>query len=254
MNDKCYHYFEEINQGILKFIGKHQRILDVGCGFGALGEKVKKENYVVGLDISQYAINIAKKRIDEAYLVDVTQLKTLPLSKRKQFDLIIFADILEHVNNPLQLLKSYKAYLKPTGHIIVSVPNIASWPVRLGLLIGRFEYKQSGVLDKTHIRFFTKKSAKKIIEDAGYEIGKMDVTPYFTRVLLPQIKWLFKRCIDKKADPRTIVRSRSFQVYLKWIYPLESLCAKINANLFAFQFIFFAKKTSYKNVNGKVNT
>jgi 2-polyprenyl-3-methyl-5-hydroxy-6-metoxy-1,4-benzoquinol methylase len=242
MNDESYPYLEEVNQGILKFIDKDQIILDVGCGFGALGEELKKENYVVGLDISQYAINIAKKRIDEAYLADVTQLKTLPLSRKRQFDLIIFADILEHVYNPQQLLKDYKHYLKPRGHIIVSVPNVASWPVRIGLFFGRFEYKESGVLDKTHIRFFTKKGAKKVIEDAGYEIQEMGITPYFARIFLPLIKKLFNRFTGRKAAPQAIVKSKSYQMYLKWIYPLESMCARIISSFFAFQFIFFCRK------------
>jgi 2-polyprenyl-3-methyl-5-hydroxy-6-metoxy-1,4-benzoquinol methylase len=245
MNDEGYSYFEEVNQGIIKFTGENQRILDVGCGFGALGEELKKRgNYAVGLDVSQYAINIAKKRIDEAYLTDVTQVETVPLSQEEQFDLIIFADILEHVYNPLQLLKDYRPYLKSTGHIIVSVPNIASWPVRLGLLFGRFEYKESGILDKTHIRFFTKKSAKKLIDDAGYDIRKMSITPYFARIFLPLVKRLTNRSTDRKADPQAIVKSRSYQLYLKWVYPLESVCARINGNLLAFQFIFFARKLS----------
>ena len=90
MNDGDYAYLEEINQGIIKFTGENQRILDVGCGFGALGEALKKKgNYIVGLDVSQYAINIAKKRIDEAYLADATKTETLPLSLDEQFDLII---------------------------------------------------------------------------------------------------------------------------------------------------------------------
>ena len=93
------------------------------------------------------------------------------------FDFILFMDVLEHLDDPWNVLKKMKIYLKDGGFVVISVPNIANWAVRWNLLWGNFEYGTRGILDKTHLRFFNEKSAKKLLEDAGFEIVKYDIIP-----------------------------------------------------------------------------
>ncbi|MFA5075462.1 MAG: class I SAM-dependent methyltransferase [Candidatus Babeliales bacterium] len=241
-----YVYFEEPNPGILKLfnlIGSNKKILDVGCGFGALGQEFKKQNnYVVGIDINQYAIDIAKTRLDQAYVCDITDKNSLNFLQENSFDFIIFADILEHLYDPVKILKIFNNYLKNDGHIIVSLPNIAAWQIRLKLLFGKFDYQETGILDKTHIKFFTKKTAKNLIENSGYKVKKIFATPYFIRALLPFVRKFFIKSTQKNNNPRAIIDSKVYKFYLKYFYPAESFLAKINTKFFAFQFIFYASK------------
>jgi 2-polyprenyl-3-methyl-5-hydroxy-6-metoxy-1,4-benzoquinol methylase len=236
-----YQYFEEGNPGILRFSIAGQRVLDVGCGYGALGEELKRRgNYVVGLDIEQRAVNRAKQRLDEAYVCDVTASVNLPIENGEPFDLIVFADILEHLYDPLAALRRFRPYLAPNGHIIVSLPNVASWPVRLGLLFGRFEYTESGILDKGHVRFFTRKTAKKLVEGAGFQIERITITPNLVRAFLRIVRRWYLGDEKTPSDPQAIVRSRPYRFYIRWVYPLETMLARLWTGFFAFQFIIEA--------------
>lgn len=117
----------------------------MGCGFGALGEELQKRNNIVyGIDISKYAVSVAKDRINGAFVSNATELENLPEEiVNEKFDLIIFADILEHIYDPADLLSKYIQFLKPSGTIIASIPNIATWNVRFSLLFGSFTYKDT---------------------------------------------------------------------------------------------------------------
>ena len=92
------------------------------------------------------------------------------------FDYIIFADVLEHVKDPLIVLKRFKKYLNDEGYILISLPNITNWRMRLKILFGNFEYEDKGILDNGHIRFFNEESAKKLISDSGLQIVKFELT------------------------------------------------------------------------------
>lgn len=250
-NNEKYQYFEEVNQGIVKYVGTNLKILDVGCGFGALGEELQKRNNVVyGIDLSKYAISVAKSRMEMAFVTDATDIENLPSEiKNEKFDLIIFADILEHIYNPLELLQKYSCFLKPNGQIITSIPNVATWNVRFSLLFGSFTYKDTGTLDRTHIRFFTRRTAQNLIQNAGYKIIRLDITPNFFRPFVPWIKQKFIKPGNTPVNPRAIIESKQYQAYLKWIFPIEYTLAKIWKNMFSFQFIIIAKPNDQKENN-----
>src|SRR3989344_4058135 len=155
-----------VNKAVFKYIKSNQTILSVGCGAAILEEEAKnKGNYVVGLDISQENLNEAKKRIDETYKIDMNSANKLPL-KKESFDVIVFADVLEHLLQPGRALEIVKPYLKKTGYVIVSVPNVANWSVRIPLLFGSFNYTESGIKNKDHLWFFTKKTAVKMLRES----------------------------------------------------------------------------------------
>lgn len=242
---QTYQYFEEVNQGLIKKIGSNLRILDVGCGYGILGEAMAKGNNVVfGVDISESAIEKAKTRLHFAAVCDITKKETYPLEiKERKFDLIVLADILEHVYDPRSILYSVKDFLKTDGKLILSVPNVANWSNRLQLLFGFWNYTVSGVLDRTHIRFFTRKSIKLLLKSAGYEILEISATPYLTRAFaVPFRNLIFPDSRDKSpSKPEALMESGYYKFYLKYIYPIESFITRCYKNLLAFQFIIIAK-------------
>lgn len=156
---------------ISHLISRNAKVLDVGCGTGELGNRLRTEKncFVVGIEVNEERARLAKARLNAIVVVDVEELREIPYSA-KYFDVIVFADILEHLRFPERVLSLLKKYLKDDGCILVSMPNIANWIVRAKLLFGKFDYEKAGILDRTHLRFFTLKSAKCLLEESGFEI------------------------------------------------------------------------------------
>jgi len=248
-----YQYFEEVNPGLIRKVGSNLKILDVGCGYGCLGEAmIQKGNVVFGVDISSVAIEKAKTHLHFATVADLTKPETIPAEiKQEKFDLIVLADILEHVYDPMSILLNIKPFLKEDGKLLLSVPNIANWLTRLQLLLGRWEYTVSGVLDRTHIRFFTLKTIKRLLKAAGYKVINVSATPYFSRALAVPIRnWLFPDSKDRTpSDSTALMKSPYYKFYLKYVYPIESLIVQCWKRMFAFQFIIAAKSLMKKSGN-----
>jgi 2-polyprenyl-3-methyl-5-hydroxy-6-metoxy-1,4-benzoquinol methylase len=245
-----YHYLEEINYGILKQIPinhskKTRCVLDIGCGLGVLSEAIRKKGYVVwGIEINQEAANRALLRIDHVINEDVLQFEKIEsIIGNKRFEYIIFSNILEHLYDPCLTIKNYLKFLKPNGWVLISVPNVAVWFNRLRLLFGNFDYTDTGTMDKTHIRFFTFKTAKMMVEKSGCSIVKVDFTPCIVRALLPFIKKTFFGIYDKKTmDPRIIIDSRLYKLYLRYVYPVEYALSFFFKKMFAYAIIVVGKK------------
>lgn len=210
-------YFHSTSNVIFQLIENGKKVLDVGCGTGRLAEKlrIKKKCFVVGVETDQMKVEIAQGRCDRIIIADVETLKEVPFSAR-YFDIIIFADILEHLKKPDVILEKFKEYLKDDGYIVVSIPNVANWTTRLRLLLGKWNYKGLGLLDKTHLRFFTFQTAKKMLKNSGYTITHTICTSGFT--------------------------------WIDWRMPLRNP-ANIWKNLLAYQFVFKAVKR--KEMEGK---
>jgi len=151
-----------------------KRILDVGCAAGELGHALKLAGAleVVGIERSAEAARLAKTRLDQVLVSDVESFD-LPLEEAS-FDRIIFADILEHTIDPWSVLASYGRYLKSDGLVIASIPNIRFYAVIARLIFNRWGYSESGILDSTHLRFFTLPTIKEMFERAGYQIERVD--------------------------------------------------------------------------------
>jgi len=164
-----------VHQKIINLIGQDKKVLDVGCSEGTLSKKMFQNNCeVVGIELDTEAAQNAKNYCRELIIDDVESVNLKEVYEN-YFDIIVFADVLEHLKEPLDILNKFKKYLKDDGCIIISIPNISNWKIRLQLLFGRFEYQEYGILDNGHIRFFNEKSAKKIVDDAGFEIFKFDI-------------------------------------------------------------------------------
>jgi O-antigen biosynthesis protein len=148
----------------------------VGCSEGLLSKRMYQNNCtVVGIELETEAALKAKNFCKEVIIGDVESVN-LNREYLNYFDVIVFADILEHLEDPLEVLKTFKNYLNDEGHIIISVPNIANWKIRFQLLFGNFEYSEYGILDNSHLRFFNEKSVRKLINDAGFEISVFDLS------------------------------------------------------------------------------
>ena len=154
---------------IQKMIGKNKLVLDIGCNEGYMAQISDNSNKFYGIDYSKEVLKNAKKYYVDVSFYDLNNLKKIPWNIK--FDVIVFADVLEHVLFPDMVLSYFtNKYLKQTGKIIISLPNIANWQIRLNLLFGRFNYSESGILDKTHLHLYTFKTAKELIAGGNLKI------------------------------------------------------------------------------------
>jgi 2-polyprenyl-3-methyl-5-hydroxy-6-metoxy-1,4-benzoquinol methylase len=191
---------------IPKLIKKEQSlVLDVGCNTGMIGEEIirKKKSIVDGIDINRAALDEAGKAYRKVFEFDLS-VDGIEIDTGK-YDYIIFSDILEHLPRPDQVLKKFSQYLKDEGRIIVSLPNVARFEVRLELLFGNFDYKP-GILSEDHLRFFTQKSAIKMIKECGYEVEKIIPTGlgHKLRIFLNLTAFQFIYVCEKKTTKKLI--------------------------------------------------
>ena len=188
-----------------KYIKDNDRVLDVGCSSGNFGESLirLKKCEVIGIDIDPKDILLAKKVLTKALKLDINNTKNYKLLGK--FDVIIFADVIEHLIDPRETLRKVKVLLKNDGKIIFSIPNMAHISVRLQLLDGLFPYKNSGLLDKTHLHFYDREEVDTVFADAGYNIG--DMNPVISKITKGQCASYLKRV--------GLVYSDSFEKYVE---------------------------------------
>ena len=166
-------YSSYIRYDILNFIRSSKndiRVLEVGCGCGSTLQMIKnvyKNAEVYGIEINDNSARVAKMVAD----VRNENIENADLSyDENNFDYIIFGDVLEHLYNPQRVLLNMKKYLKSDGYIISSIPNVMHYSVIADLINGNWSYKDAGILDRTHVRFFTLNEIKKMFNSAGLEI------------------------------------------------------------------------------------
>lgn len=173
-------YYSDSYLSHMKLIGmveENKNVLDVGCSSGYLAEHLRKKGCkIFGIEKEKEAIKKAKEFCYNVIDGDLDVIESLPCQE-KYFDVILFADILEHLKDPKRVLVLFKKYLKDDGCIILSIPNIANIRIRIKLLFGIFNYEKYGILDETHLRFFTKETIIELIKDSGYRILEYDITP-----------------------------------------------------------------------------
>ncbi len=161
-------------QILLSWIEREKKVLDVGCREGVLGQQVKKKGcHVTGVEINRQIALKTRERLHKVIIGDIEKKETL-LSVDRDYAIIICADILEHLIHPLKTLISLKRHLRPEGKILICIPNIAHWSIRSKLLFGRFDYTKRGILDETHLRFFTLHSFTKVLKEANLKITSSD--------------------------------------------------------------------------------
>ena len=164
------HYF------LRQLVGRGNNVLDIGCGDGYFASTIADYNKVVGIDVLSQPIHISS--FEQYIRINLQNgLKDiLPQLGEQKFDKILLADVLEHLCFPEELLRDCHLLLKPHGELLVSVPNVANITVRFMLLLGRWNYTDRGILDRTHYRFYTRYTARCLLEDNGYNIVKQIMT------------------------------------------------------------------------------
>ncbi|MEO8382550.1 MAG: class I SAM-dependent methyltransferase [Acidobacteriota bacterium] len=235
-----YQYFEDVNWGLLRLWGKRKglRVLDVGCGFATTSEVLQKlGNDVTGIEESAEACAIAAKRIGRVIQAD---LQTA--TPDGTYDAIVFADVLEHVPWPVGVLRRYLQWLAPGGSVFVSLPNVGLWSVRFAHLVGRWQYEETGVLDRTHLRFFTRRSARWLLTQGDLTPVRTTYNPGLVRPLVPLAKKLLSRGTAVPQPPDALLKSKPYQLYMKTAYPIERGIASLWPGMLAFQMIFEAKR------------
>lgn len=155
--------------------GFGKRVLDVGCSEGYLGEALKTFGFEVwGVEPSPKASSTARTRLDYVFTGGLEDFFAANHPSEVQFDYLVFGDVLEHLPAPAALLKRCHEYLAPGGAVVASIPNIAHLATRLMLLQGRWEYDDFGLMDQTHLRFFTRSSIVELFTQSGYQLESMD--------------------------------------------------------------------------------
>ncbi|GIG39603.1 class I SAM-dependent methyltransferase [Cellulomonas phragmiteti] len=179
---------------LVRLVGPGKRVLDVGCATGYLGEVLKRRGCeVVGVEIDPAAAAQAAEVLDEVLVADLEQVDLLDSFERGSFDVVVFGDVLEHLRDPLRLLRTCVGLLRPGGSVVVSVPNVAHGAVRLALLQGRWTYQDRGLLDRTHVTFFTRVSLLRLMSDAGLAV--VDLWPTHADALATEV------AVDTSALP-----------------------------------------------------
>lgn len=166
---------------IINMIENNTKVLDVGCAYGDLGEYLSnnKNCTMFGIECDQQSVEFARNRniYQDIFHIDLNNLDSVNKALdhyKDYFDYIICGDVLEHLYNPLSVLNNLKQYLNNDGFFVVSLPNIAHGGVKLNILKNKFNYTECGLIDKTHIRFFTFESIQKLIADANFEVMGFD--------------------------------------------------------------------------------
>jgi SAM-dependent methyltransferase len=170
---------------IIDWVAKERpsEILEVGTATGFLTSELAAMGCTVtGIEQDPAMANLARQHCTRMIEGDV---ETLDLDQLGSYDAILLGDVLEHLRSPRVLLEQLSHKLKPGGKILISLPNIANIWVRLNLLLGRFNYSRVGILDESHLRFFTLKSARQLATDSGLDVISTGVTPIPLPLILP---------------------------------------------------------------------
>ena len=157
---------------IASFIDAGSHVFDMGCGEGQLAPVLTgKGCRVDGMDINIRRMTASRSHYKNLYEGNI---ETFAFDQHAhQYDVVVLADVLEHLQAPEKVLETSRALLKDKGKVLISLPNVAYYSNRMCLLFGRWEYQDEGILDRTHLRFFTLCTGREFIETNGYDVSEM---------------------------------------------------------------------------------
>jgi 2-polyprenyl-3-methyl-5-hydroxy-6-metoxy-1,4-benzoquinol methylase len=162
---------------LVELVGGGGRVLDVGAATGDVAEALSQRGCAVtGVELDSEAAKKAERHCERVVVGDVESLDLREELGEETFDVIVFGDVLEHLKDPLQVLRRVRPFLTSEGCVVASIPNVAHGSVRLSLMQGKFRYRPLGLLDETHLRFFTRESVEELFDGAGYVIAGMERT------------------------------------------------------------------------------
>lgn len=226
-------YYLFCNKWLLQNIPENlDRILEFGCSGGMLGQKYKQDNPDTdwhGIDVFEPALKHAKTVLNQAWKMDVNQLVPNKTMKKEAYDALIYGDVIEHLIQPQESMLAHLALLKEGGYVIACIPNVQHWSVMQQVLGGDWEYQEQGIMDETHLRFFTRKSFTNLLQGLGLEVTGMQ------RISYENTKGWMKRSEERS----------------KLLNSLERLCKENSLpysdyDFRTFQYVFIARKNVVK--------
>src|SRR3954464_3344667 len=157
---------------VLGLVQPGSRVLEFGCATGYMSQALRDRlgATVVGVELDAESARLAEERADRVLVGDAEMLDLEAELGTERFDAILFADVLEHLRDPAALLRRVRPFVAEGGVVVASIPNVAHAAVRLALLSGSFRYREQGLLDETHLRFFTREGIQDLFEGSGYLI------------------------------------------------------------------------------------
>ena len=230
-----------------RLVGKNKTILEVGCGPGSQSKVFREQ---LGCDVVGMEIDPARAEKARAYCreVHIANLETDDLGNflgEEKFDVVVCADVLEHLRNPEALLLKLKGFLKPEGYLVTSIPNITHASIVYEMIHGRFEYRNEGLLDSTHIKFFSCASALSLIEEAGYWVDDLQKsrslaqhTEFKTNPISAEDKQILSAIRSRNPD------SDTYQFIIK-AFPLTNTTSNNNA---------FTMREEIRQLQGKITS
>lgn len=171
---------------MLRMVGFNKRVLEAGCASGHVSEQLHAQGCrIVGVEIDPGVVEPALPWLERVIIGDFEGDSVWPQLEGEFFDAVLFGDVLEHLKDPLATLRESVAHLAPAGVVVISIPNIAHADVKLALLNGTFPYSESGLLDRTHVSFFTKESLLQLVKEAGLavvELARVTAAVFHTEI------------------------------------------------------------------------
>jgi 2-polyprenyl-3-methyl-5-hydroxy-6-metoxy-1,4-benzoquinol methylase len=208
-----YGYLDVPRRDMVDYVPRHAKtLLDVGCGRGGFGQSLRQRGPIelTGIELDPAAARAASERYDRV----ITGVFPSDIPPGATFDCIVFNDILEHLIDPWGALEAAAAMLSPKGLVVASIPNMRYWPVFWPLLRrGEWRYVSDGVLDRTHLRFFTLTSVVEMFRGAGFEIKTAKpINPVGFDNLEPQAARVLKLVCKLRERLGTELRAQQFAV------------------------------------------
>jgi 2-polyprenyl-3-methyl-5-hydroxy-6-metoxy-1,4-benzoquinol methylase len=158
---------------LLDWVGTKKRVLEVGCSTGYISRLlVERKCDVTGVEVDPVAAERARAHCKDVFVLDLNSPSWLESLSDRRYEVVLLADVLEHLVDPWRVLREIAGLLEGGGSLVVSLPNLVYLVTRAKIALGEFNYTSTGILDHTHLRFFTLKTARDLIESSGYRITR----------------------------------------------------------------------------------
>jgi 2-polyprenyl-3-methyl-5-hydroxy-6-metoxy-1,4-benzoquinol methylase len=205
---------------LIRLTGRNKHVLEVGPATGYVTKILQQRGCRVScIEYDPEAAEVAAEFCERMVVGNVETLDLKSAFRKQRFDVVTFGDVLEHLLDPAAVLLRVKDLLTPGGYVVASVPNVAHASIRLSLLRGSFQYTDAGLLDRTHLRFFTRESLAALFDEAGYQVHtwrRVLADPFVTEMQLQEQD--YPACLAEAA--RSDIEALTYQFVVK-AYPDE---------------------------------